>query len=330
MTAHTDPDRPADGRHTSTALRSAAVAVDALTDQPVGAHWVTSGRHRARSRQGHPGRDVAPRGALLGGAAVRIRRTSPDGHRPEGYDGLEVYAAASLARRSARDTIVRLAQCKDRVATAARAAACTAVEGTTVEGLSTGAAAVAGAAAYRIRAIEHADATLVDALDNLDASKAALGEADRTLRQYHPHGGTLVVTVPTRRLALGRLEQAIAAATTRHHLADSATYALVKAIVAGERAVRAVDGLVEHVLDQSVADPAAAPPPFLRLVRAALPRSRRLDWWRELCSLFAECEAAERRAQAASQLLHAPRMIWTSWSADRRAVLAPRTEDEQG
>ena len=329
MTGRAESGRKEGGRHTSIALGGVGVTVDALTDQPVCSHWLATGRHRARTRQGAPDGDAVPRGALLGGASVRIRRTSADRHRPEGYDGIGVYGAASLARRSARDTIVRLAQCKDRVRTAARTAACTADDGMDPDVLSTGAAALAGAAGYRIRAIEHADAALADALDSLDLSKAAVGEADRALRRYHPHGGTLVVTVPTRRLALDRLDRAVAAATTRHHLADSAVYALVKEIVAGDRAVRAVDGLVEHVLDHGLSQAAGAPPPFLRLVRAALPPGRRLDWWRELCSLFAECEADERRAQAASQLLHAPRLVWTSWSAARQAVPAPRTEDEQ-
>jgi hypothetical protein len=323
------PDRPLPGRHTPAALGGHAVAVETLATAPAADGtpfpWLANGRHRRAVGRRTSAQDGAPRGATFGGAAVRIRRAeySPN-VAAQGYDGIEVYAAASLARRSAKDTVSRLAQCKDRVCIASRTASCST---TRPEDLSTGAAAIAGAAAYRIRAVQQADRMLADALDNLDAAKVAVGEVERALRRYHPYGGTLVVTLATRRLALDRVGRATTTATTLHHLADSATYRLVKEIVAGERAVRAVDNLVDYLLDHSPA--AAAPPPLLRLVRAALPRTQQLDWWRELCSLFAECEPDERRTQATSQFLNAPRTVWTSWSSARHVEPAPRTDDDQ-
>lgn len=322
----TRPAGPRPGRHTSTAIGTRAVTVAALAEGPAAngvlPSWLSSGRHRLAA--GHP-LVPGPRGATFGGATVRIRRAeSARGGAPRGYDDIEVYAAASLARRSAKDTLARLARCRDRVCIAARTASC-GEAGSAV--LSTGAAAIAGAAAYRIRAIQQADKLLGEALDELDAGKAAVGEAERALRRYHPHGGSQVATLPTRRLALDRVARATTGAATRHHLADGATFTLVKEIVAGERAVRAVDDLVAHLLDHN--PDAAAPPAFLRLVRAALPRTEQLDWWRELCSLFAECRPDERRSQTASQIFNAPRTVWTSWSTARHAAPAPSTDDDQ-
>jgi hypothetical protein len=243
--------------------------------------------------------------------------------RTLGFDGHEVYAAGSLARRSARDTIVRLYACADRV----RLAAQTVVPGSAGPGeVSTGAEAIAEAAAHRLHAIERAERRLIEALDALDAARVVVGDADRELRRFHPHGGSLVVTFPTRKRALDRLDRATSAASTCYYLADNAVYSLVKEIVAGERAVRAVDHLVGYLLDCG-SSAATAPPPFLRLVRRALPPSQQLDWWRELCSLFAECEPEERRAQATSHGLNALRTIWTAWTVARNPTVVPRTEE---
>ena len=320
------PSGPRRGRHRSVTLGEVGVSVAALADGPAASgvlpSWLSTGRHRLAG--GHP-TVPGPRGATFGGATVRIRRaeSSRDGV-PRNYDDIEVYAAASLARRSAKDTLARLARCRDRVAIAA---------GTASWGeagprdLSTGAAAIAGASAYRIRAIQQADKLLGETLDDLDAGKAVVGEAERALHRYHPYGGSLVVTLATRQVALDRLARATTTATTRYHLADGATYTLVKEIVAGERAVRAVDDLVDYLLDHN--PDAAAPPAFLRLVRAALPRTEQLDWWRELCSLFAECTPDERRSQTTSQIVNAPRTVWTSWSTARHAAPAPTTDDDQ-
>jgi hypothetical protein len=326
--AHPGPARPSGlhrGRHTALVLGEEAVPVAQLADGPAPSGvlpgWLGAGRHRLAA--GHPA-VPGPRGPTLGGATVRICRaeSSRDG-APRGYDDIEVYAAASLARRSAKDTLARLARCRDRVCIAARTASCGESGGAD---LSTGAAAIAGASAYRTRAIQQADRLLGETLDDLDAAKAVVGEAERVLRRYHPHGGSLVVTLATRRVALDRVARATTTATTRHHLADSATYTLVKEIVAGERAVRAVDALVDYLLDHN--PDAAAPPAFLRLVRTALPRTQQLDWWRELCSLFAECRPDERRAQTTSQILNAPRTVWTSWSTARHTAPAPTTDDD--
>lgn len=255
----------------------------------------------------------------MSAAEVGILRPAGPSGRSTGIDGIEVYVTASRARRSARDTVARLAGCADRVHVAAQTA------GPTTE-TSAGADAIAEAVGHRLRAVERAERRLVDALEELDAAKVVVGDADRELRRFHPHGGTLVATLPTRKRALNRLDQASSAAGRCYHVADNATYSLVKEIIAGERAARAVDYLVGYLLDHGL--PAAtAPPPFLRLVRAALPASQQLDWWRELCSLFAECRPDERRAQATSQGLNALRTIWTAWLVARSPTVAPRTQD---
>jgi hypothetical protein len=255
--------------------------------------------------------------------ATRSGRFAATAGRSAGFDEHEVYAAASLARRSALDTVVRLYACMEGV----RLAAQTVVPGGASPGgqVSAGADAIAEAASHRLWAIERTERRLVEALDALDAAKVVVGAADQELRRFHPHGGTLVVTLPVRQRASDRLRLATSAARTCYYQADNAVYSLVKQIIAGERAVRAVDHLVGYLLDCG-SYAATAPPPFLRLVRRALPPSQQLDWWRELCSLFAECEPDERRAQATSHGLNALRTIWTAWTVAHNPTAAPRPE----
>lgn len=306
-----DPTRPArrQGRHTRRALGADAVPVTVFTAR----HLLvpTSGADPAH-------------GIKVSAAQVGLLRSSATPDRTASFDASEVYAAASRARRSARDTVARLTGCADRIRLAALTVAPDA--GATVQ-MAEGADTIAEATALRLRAIERADRRLVETLEALDAAKLVVGNADRELQRFHPHGGTLVVTLPTRKRALDRVNKATSAATLSYHVADNATYSLVKEMIIGERAARAVDYLVAYLLDHGM--PAEiAPPVFLRFVRAALPHNQQLDWWRELCSLFAECHPHERRAQVTSQGLNALRTIWTAWEIKRRATV-PRPEKER-
>lgn len=331
MTGHrpgSSPDQSSLGRHTRAALGAAAVTVGALVErvQPVPVR--SSGRRRAelgilRTALAWA-RPVSAEGIKVSAAEVGMQRSGGSAT----VDAFEVYTAASRARRSARDTVARLAACSDRMGVAIHTVMVDVAD--VAEELSAGATRIIAAAGERLRAIEEAERRLVDALDVLDAAKTVAADADRALRRFAPYGGTLVVTLPTRTLVRDRFDRATARAVTSQHRAENLTYTLVKEIITGERAVRAVDYLVDHLLDHGPSMGAAsAPPAFLRVVRAALPPSQQLDWWRELWSLFNECLPDERQAQATSQLLNAPRTIWAGWATARRLKAAPRADEER-
>ena len=290
----------------------------------LGTHAVPVGVFTARHLLAPTSEADPAHGIKVSAAQVGLLRCATTSGTAAGLDVMEVYAAAGRACQYARETVARLAMSADRMQTAARTIA--------PQGGGAGspspsqAEAVAEAVNHRLHGIEHAQRKLVDALDALDEAKVTVGDADRALRQFHPYGGTSVATLPTRKRALIRLDQATAAVGSCHHVADNATYSLVKQIIAGQRVIQAVEYLIAYCLDHAL--PAAtAPPPYLRLVRAALPAGQQLDWWRELCSLFAECDPHERQIQATSQGLNALRTIWTAWLVTRNANSASRTQE---
>ena len=49
------------------------------------------------------------------------------------------------------------------------------------------------------------------------------------------------------------------------------------------------------------------------------------EWWREICSLFAEATPTERRTARLNLLTNAPRIIWTTWAQTRQQHHAPST-----
>jgi hypothetical protein len=220
-----------------------------------------------------------------------------------------VFSAASLARRTAHDTLARVAACKGRLRTAAR------VAGTDLVSHRSATTAIG----HRVHVLRQVDKHLAAALDQLERGSTRTARARQGLRRFAAYGGTRVATMPTRRRHLDRLALAIAATAAARALAERATHVLAAETRHGEQLVHAVDALLDRL--------PAAPPAILHLIRATLPPAERGDWWRELCSTFAELRPDERRAHATSQLLHAPRTISTSWATTRRTT-APTSDND--
>ena len=226
-------------------------------------------------------------------------------------DDRQTFSAASRARRAARDTLTKVAAIRSRLRTASRLAGVDLVS----HDLAT------NAIAHRIHVLRHVDNQLAAALDRLERGAGRTAHARRVLRQFTTYGGTRVATPPTRRRHLNRLALAVAATDAARALAQRSTRVLVAETRHGEQLVGAVDALLERL--------PATPPTILRLIRATLPPADRRDWWRELCSTFAECQPDERRAHALSHLLHAPSTIWTSWTTTRSATPSQSSTDNE-
>ena len=200
-------------------------------------------------------------------------------------DNLDVYAAASIVRRRAHTAIHRLYRCRPRLRRARRAI------GPAQSG-ALDSAAVIPAVTERVLAVQIAETRLVAALDKLETITNRARATRQARALFYPHGGRLVISSPMHERLAQRQELAENTAAAVHIVARRALHILLGHTAAAERFATSLEEHIEHVLDQAAAAAAAAigeaPPPILRILRAALPARQRHEWWREICSLFAE------------------------------------------
>jgi hypothetical protein len=281
--------------------------------------WVASGRHAAATDE--PGYGLATAAAA---AALGLDLTE--------LDDLDVYAAASIVRRRAHIAIHRLYRCRPRLRRARRAI------GPAHDG-ALDSAAVIPAVTERVLAVQIAETRLVAALDKLESITNRARAARNARALFYPHGGRLVISPPMHERLAQRQELTENTAGAVHIIARRALHILLRQTAAAERFATSLEHHIDHVLDQAAAAAAAAvgdaPPAILRLLRAALPARQGHEWWREICSLFAEATPTERRTARLNLLTNAPRIIWTSWAQTRqqqapstRAVSHPSTPSE--
>jgi hypothetical protein len=271
---------------------------------PPGA-WTASARHAAPTDEPAHAIDTAAAAAALGLDLTEL-------------DNLDVYAAASIVRRRAQIAIHRLYRCRPRLRRARRAT-----------GIALDSAAVIPAVTERVLAVQIAETRLVTALDKLESITDRARAARQARALFYPHGGQLVISSPMHERLARRHELAENTAAAVHIITRRALHILLGHTAAAERFATSLEHHIEHVLDQAAAAAAAAigdaPPPILRLLRAALPARQRHEWWREICSLFAEATPTERRTARLNLLTNAPRIIWTTWAQTRQQHRAPST-----
>jgi hypothetical protein len=190
-------------------------------------------------------------------------------------------------------------------------------------------AGVIPAVTERVLAVQIAETRLVAALDKLESitNRARAGRQARAL--FYPHGGRLVISSPMHERLAQRQELAENTAAAVHIIARRALHILLRQTAAAERFATSLEQHIDYVLDQAAAAAAAAigdaPPAILRLLRAALPTRQGHEWWREICSLYAEATPTERRTARLNLLTNAPRIIWTTWAQTRHQHHAPST-----
>jgi hypothetical protein len=271
--------------------------------------WSASGRHAAAPDE--PGHliDAATAAAALGLDLTEL-------------DELDVYAAASIVRRRAHIAIHRLYQCRPRLRRARRAT------GPAHDG-ALDSAAVIPAVTERVLAVQIAETRLVAALDKLDTITNRAHAARNARALFYPHGGRLIISPPMHERLAQHQELNENTATAVQIITRRALHLLLRQTAAAERFATNLEHHIDHVLDQAAAAAAAAigdaPPAILRLLRAALPTRQGHEWWREICSLFAEATPTERRTARLNLLTNAPRIIWTTWAQTRQQHHPPST-----
>ncbi len=225
-------------------------------------------------------------------------------------DTFDVYAAASIIRRRAVDATDRLYQCRPRLRRARRAT-----------GIALDNTAMTTSLTDNILAVQIAETRLATTLDRLESTTERARAARRARSKFYPYGGRRVMSGATHEHLAQRLELAENTADALHTIARRTMRLLLRQIAQAELFATALDQDLERALDHAAAAAAAAagaaPPPVLRLLRTALPAGQRHEWWREICSLFAEATPAERRAARLSLIITAPRTVWTAWALAR-------------
>jgi hypothetical protein len=225
-------------------------------------------------------------------------------------DTLDVFAAASIVRRRALDATDRLYQCRPRLRRVRRAT-----------GIAVDNAVVTSRLTDNILAVQIAETRLAAGLDRLESTTGRARAARRARSKFYPYGGRLVVPGATHEHLAQRLELAENTADALHTIARRNLRLLLRQIVQADLFATSLEEHLEHTLDHVAATAAAAagaaPPPILRLLRTALPAGLRHEWWREICSLFAEATPTERRAARLSLIVTAPRTIWSTWALTR-------------
>ena len=218
-------------------------------------------------------------------------------------------------RRRAHIAIHRLYRCRPQLRRARRAL------GPARDG-ALDSAAVIPAVTERVLAVQIAETRLVAALDKLETITNRARAARNARALFYPHGGRLVISPPMHERLAQRQELAENTAAAVHIIARRALHLLLRQTAAAERFATSLEHHIDHVLDQAAAAAAAAvgdaPPAILRLLRAALPARQGHEWWREICSLFAEATPTERRTARLNLLSNAPRIIWTTWAQTRQ------------
>jgi hypothetical protein len=271
--------------------------------------WTASARHAAPTDEPRQVIDAASAAAALGLDLTEL-------------DNLDVYAAASIVRRRAHTATHRLYRCRPRLRRARRATGI-------AQGGALDSAAVIPAVTERVLAVQIAETRLVAALDKLETITNRARAARNARALFYPHGGRLVISSPMHERLAQRQELNENTAAAVHIIARRALHILLRHTAAAEHFATSLEQHIDHVLDQAAAAAAAAigdaPPPILRLLRAALPARQRHEWWREICSLFAEATPTERRTARMNLLTNAPRIIWTTWAQTRQQHHAPST-----
>ena len=237
-------------------------------------------------------------------------------------DGLDVFAATSIVRRRARTAIDRLCRCRPRLRRARRAT-----------GLALDNPALTATVTDNILAVQIAETRLVGALDKLETTTERARAARRARALFYPNGGRLVISGPMHERLAQRQELADNTAEAIHAIVRRNLRLLLRQLAEAELFITTLDRHIDHALDHAAAAAAAmagdAPPPMLRLLRAVLPAGHRHEWWREICSLFAEATPTERRAARLSLFLNAPRTIWTTWALARHHPARPTRTTSQ-
>ena len=279
--------------------------------------------HLPRHRHGRPVAEI-----LLDAAVVdlaRATRAEPRGHRRRLAErdarvaarigtraDPRVFNAASSAQLDANDVVAEIVAMRNRVRTAAL------IAGREFTGRRNTTAELHNGGAH----IQKAQKALTCALDAIDRAVLRVARAEEAVQQFHPHGGTRVASIPTRRVAVADLARALNALDVAHQLAGRTTVQLDLAVAEARDSLVRAGRLVDRA--------AGAPPRALRLLRLGMPPSERSEWWRELCSTFAECTPGERTRNARSYLLGAPRTLWTGWTTARRTAREPARRSDDG
>ena len=179
-------------------------------------------------------------------------------------------------------------------------------------------AAVISRVTERVLAVQIAETRLVTALDKLETLTNRARAARNARALFYPHGGRLVISPPMHERLAQRQELADNTAEAIHIIARRALHSCS----ARPRPPNASPPPRTATSTTSSTKPPLPPRPppgthhhrSWRLLRAALPAGQRHEWWREICSLFAEATPTERRQARLSLLLNAHRILWTTWA----------------